>query len=142
MLSRIRTVVVSLSVLAFLAVPAAVVSTPSPAFAAPQIDEALCQGANLQIDTALKAQCEDLKKGDGTATVNTLITQVINIISIVVAIVAVIMLIFGGFRYVTSGGASDKVKGAKDTILYALIGLVIVALAQTVVKFVVNKLTA
>jgi len=49
------------------------------------------------------------------------------------------MLIFGGFRYVTSGGKQESVTSAKNTIIYAIIGLVIVALAQIIVQFVLNK---
>lgn len=74
-------------------------------------------------------------------TVNNLITTIINILSIVVGIIAVIMIIIAGLRYVTSGGKEEGVKGAKNTILYAIIGLVIVALAQIIVHFVLNKTT-
>ena len=49
------------------------------------------------------------------------------------------MIIFGGFKYMTSGGSDDKTKDAKNTILYALVGLVIVLLAQTIVKFVFSR---
>ena len=49
------------------------------------------------------------------------------------------MIIWGGFKYITSGGAQDKVKGAKDTLLYAIIGLIIVALAQVIVRFVLSN---
>jgi hypothetical protein len=49
------------------------------------------------------------------------------------------MIIYGGFRYVTSGGNDASVSGAKNTIIYALIGLVIVALAQVIVHFVLAK---
>jgi hypothetical protein len=51
------------------------------------------------------------------------------------------MIVVGGFRYVTSAGDSTKVGSAKNTILYALIGLIIVALAQIVVRFVLSKAT-
>jgi hypothetical protein len=51
------------------------------------------------------------------------------------------MIIYAGFRYVSSGGNDDAVKGAKNTILYAIIGLVIVALAQIIVHFVLAKTT-
>jgi ABC-type Fe3+ transport system permease subunit len=54
-------------------------------------------------------------------------------------ILAVIMIIYAGFRYVTSGGSDEGVKAAKNTILYAIVGLVIVALAQLIVHFVINK---
>jgi hypothetical protein len=49
------------------------------------------------------------------------------------------MIVFGGFKYITSGGDSNNVSGAKNTIIYAIIGLVIVALAQLIVHFVLNQ---
>jgi cytochrome bd-type quinol oxidase subunit 2 len=65
-----------------------------------------------------------------------IITNVINILSILVGAVSVIMLIVGGFRYIISNGDSNSTKGAKDTIMYALIGLIIVLFAQAIVRFV------
>ena len=72
-------------------------------------------------------------------TVESVIATVINILSIIVGVIAVIMIIIGDLRYITSGGDSNNTKGAKDTILYAIIGLVVVAMAQVIVKFVLNK---
>jgi cytochrome bd-type quinol oxidase subunit 2 len=77
----------------------------------------------------------------GSDNVNNIITDIINIFSIVVGIISVIMIIYGGFRYVTSGGDSGNVSSAKNTIIYAIIGLVIVALAQFIVQFVLDKVT-
>lgn len=74
-------------------------------------------------------------------SIDTTIGNVVNIISIAVGIAAVIMIIIGGFRYVTSGGSQEGVKSAKNTILYALTGLVIAALAQVIVRFVLHKTT-
>lgn len=142
MIHKIKIALVSLSALFLLAAPAALSVSSATVLAAADIKGSLCTGTDLEVGDPNKAKCNTDAGGSGEGKLNALITQIINIISVIVAIVAVIMLIFGGFRYVTSGGAADKVKGAKDTILYALIGLVIVALAQTVVKFVVNKLTA
>jgi hypothetical protein len=51
------------------------------------------------------------------------------------------MIIIGGFRYITSGGKQESVTSAKNTILYAIIGLVIVALAQIIVRFVLSNST-
>jgi hypothetical protein len=59
----------------------------------------------------------------------------------VVGVIAVIMIIIGGLKYVTSGGDSSAVGSAKNTIIYALVGLVVVALAQALVKFVLAKTT-
>ena len=78
--------------------------------------------------------------GAGAGLAN-LASNIINLFSIVVGVISVIMIIVGGFRYVTSGGESNNVSGAKNTIIYAIIGLVIVALAQFIVKFVLSKVS-
>lgn len=75
----------------------------------------------------------------GGVDLGKVVKAVINIFSVVTGIVAVIMLITSGFKYVTSAGDSNKVTSAKNTIIYALIGVVIVALAQVIVKFTVNQ---
>lgn len=64
-----------------------------------------------------------------------------NIMLFLVGAVAVIMLIIGGFRYVTSNGEAAAIKGAKDTILYAIIGIVVAFLAYAGVNFVTDSLT-
>lgn len=63
-----------------------------------------------------------------------------NTILYIVGIIAVIMLIIGGIRYVLSGGDSKKVTDAKNTVLYAIIGLVICFLAFAIVNFVASAL--
>ena len=72
---------------------------------------------------------------------NGTVRTVVNLLTALVGIVAVIMIIVGGFRYITSGGSSEKVSLAKNTILYAVIGLIIVALAQVIVRFVLTNTT-
>jgi hypothetical protein len=69
----------------------------------------------------------------------TVASKVVNFFSVVVGFVSVIMIIYGGFRYITSGGDSGRVGNAKNTLIYAIIGLVIVALAQVLVHFVLNN---
>lgn len=66
--------------------------------------------------------------------------QVTNTILYIVGIIAVVMLIIGGIKYVISGGDSKKVTDAKNTVLYAIIGLVIAFLAFAIVNFVVSAL--
>jgi len=51
------------------------------------------------------------------------------------------MVVMGGFKYITSGGDGQKAAGAKNTLVYAVIGLVIAALAQVLVQFVIKKST-
>lgn len=58
-----------------------------------------------------------------------------------VGTISVIMLIYGGFRYVISGGDSKKVTDAKNTILYAIIGLIISMLAYAIVNFIISAVT-
>lgn len=66
--------------------------------------------------------------------------KVTNTILYIVGIIAVIMLIIGGIKYVVSGGDSKKVTDAKNTILYAIIGLIIAFLAYAIVNFVISAL--
>lgn len=66
--------------------------------------------------------------------------QITNTILYIVGIIAVIMLIIGGIKYVVSGGDSKKVTDAKNTVLYAIIGLVIAFLAFAIVNFVIDAL--
>lgn len=67
------------------------------------------------------------------------IANVLNVMSAVIAALATVMIIVGGARFVASGGKEDSVKGAKSTITYAIVGLIVVALAQIVVHFVLNN---
>lgn len=66
--------------------------------------------------------------------------QVTNTILYIVGIVAVVMLIVGGIKYLLSGGDSKKVTDAKNTVLYAIIGLVVCFLSFAIVNFVISSL--
>lgn len=63
-----------------------------------------------------------------------------NTVLYIVGVVAVIMLIIGGIKYVVSGGDAKKVTDAKNTVLYAIIGLIIAFLAFAIVNFVITAL--
>jgi cytochrome bd-type quinol oxidase subunit 2 len=135
MLKKIRNVIVSLvTAFSLVAVPVAV---PAIASADGDIQGNLCGGATLKVDST--GDCSSTS--DGTTKVNNIVTTVINLFSLVVGVISVIMIILGGFRYITSGGDSNNVQSAKNTIIYAIIGLVVVALAQFIVQFVLNKVT-
>lgn len=67
---------------------------------------------------------------------------IIDILSIIVGIAAVIMIIVSGLRYILSGGESGSVSGAKNTLLYAVVGLIVAVLAQVIVKWVLNYSSA
>ena len=98
------------------------------------IDE-VCGGIGGTVGTS---GC-DPTASQGGQSLPELAALIINILSWVVGAVAVIMLIFAGFRYVTSGGDENAVKGAKNTVIYAVIGLVIVVLSQIFVNLVLNQ---
>ena len=67
-------------------------------------------------------------------------TRITNTVLYAVGIISVIMLILGGIRYVISGGDSKKVTDAKNTIMYAIIGLIISILAYAIVNFVITAI--
>jgi cytochrome bd-type quinol oxidase subunit 2 len=74
-----------------------------------------------------------------TNTIGNTLRTVVNVITVFAGAIAVIMIIVGGLRYITSGGNSEGTKSARNTILYAVVGLIIVALAQIIVHFVLNN---
>ncbi len=111
---------------------------------APVAASALCDGtATIAGCTGAGVSATDPSGGSTKDTAEERVTKiaqdVIRIFSYVVGIISVIMVIVGGFQYVTSGGDSGKVTTAKNTIMYALIGIVIVALSQIMVNFVLAK---
>ena len=67
------------------------------------------------------------------------ITNILNWILGLIGVVCVIVMIIGGVQYMTSTGDPGKVKKAKDTIMYAIIGLIVVILAAAIVNFVVAQ---
>lgn len=102
----------------------------------------------VDIDTAKsvtqEGACEqqDNARGCGNGgALGNIFATVANVILFLVGAVAVIMLIIGGFRYVTSNGDANAISGAKNTILYAIIGIVVAFLAYAAVNFVVTSLT-
>lgn len=75
----------------------------------------------------------------GQSSVESTIKKVVDVLSFVVGVASVIMIIIGGLRYVLSNGDSGNITSAKNTIIYSLVGLVIVALAQIIVNFVIKE---
>lgn len=135
MIQKLKLLILSFSSLILFAAPIAATATVSAQVSQNNINNNLCSGSNGDLTGGSTGNCGD----QATSTVNHLVTVIINILSVVVGIIAVIMIIVAGLRYITSGGKQESVTGAKNTILYAVIGLVIVALAQIIVHFVLNK---
>jgi hypothetical protein len=85
------------------------------------------------------ATCDTSQSTGVTSGIERIAKDAVDIFSIIVGVAAVIMIIYGGFRYITSGGDSGKVGNAKNTLVYAIVGLVIVALAQLIVHYVLTE---
>jgi hypothetical protein len=94
-------------------------------------------GANGQIACGTV----DANSKKAATDLGTTIKNVLNLISLFVGVLAVIMVMVGGFRYITSGGKQENVSAAKNTLLYAVIGLAVVALSQAIVHFVLSNIS-
>lgn len=109
----------------------------------------LCTGSNLTIqDNAGCSKVKDPSTGKFVdakpaetpgSKANKLVKDIINLISIITGVASVIMIIYGGFRILSSAGNPESTKTGRNAILYALLGLIIVAFAQTIVKLVLSK---
>ena len=85
-------------------------------------------------------------KGDGVATdlfggTGSVFTTITNTALFIIGALSVIMLIYGGICYTISSGDAKNVEAAKNTILYAIIGVVVSVLAYAIINFVISKLT-
>ncbi|MCA9332568.1 hypothetical protein KDA00_01700 [Candidatus Saccharibacteria bacterium] len=104
-------------------------------------DDTLCSEANTNggdTPSACDASSDDpFSKKSGQ---DGLIIKVTNLVSIGVAIVSTIMIILGGFTYVMSSGDPQKISAAKNTIIYAIIGLAVALFAQLILQLVLTRL--
>lgn len=71
----------------------------------------------------------------------TAIRTIINILLILASLVAVIMIIYGGVRYIISRGEEDEAAAAKNVILYAVIGLIVIGLSAAIANFVIGAIS-
>lgn len=107
------------------------------------IGQSLCAGASLDYSAINNpGACGSAQYEASSIQINNLVTSLIGLLSWGIGLVAVFMIIVGGFKYITSGGDSNGVAAAKNTILYAIIGLVIVALSQVIVRFILSRISS
>jgi cytochrome bd-type quinol oxidase subunit 2 len=140
MIKKLKNIVAVIATLGAFSVPVLVpaLASAQTATQSPDISNGLCAGTNL--DATQTTGCT-VDSATANSEINSIIKLVINIFSLIVGLVSVIMIIVGGLKYITSGGESSNISSAKNTIVYAIIGLVIVALAQFIVHFVLGKIT-
>lgn len=99
-----------------------------------------CTGKANDESGLCKNNRSEAKKGNRILGRDGILTKIAQAIVFITGAVSVIMIIIGGFRYVLSAGDSNATKGAKDTIMYALIGLFVAMTAQVIVSFVLQRL--
>ena len=107
---------------------------------------AACTGTDLSLQGG--ATCAQGKDQQGNASClfggvgcsgDGIFKTITNVLLFLIGAISVIMLIIGGIRYVVSGGDSSAVTGAKNTILYAIVGIVVAILAYALVNFVIGS---
>lgn len=107
-------------------------------FAAPAVQAACDTSGGVNLSSGIGcAQGDDQPTelfGDGG-----IFTKVVNVLLFLVGIISVIMIIIGGIRYSTSNGDQGAITAAKNTIMYAVIGLVVAILAFAIVNFVTGS---
>lgn len=124
-------------ILASLLVVFAVLGIAAPTYAATNPLEGACSNTNAK---ATSSACQQSNGQNPLVGENGLITKASRLIAYIAGVAAVILIIIGGLMYVLSDGDANKVSTAKNTILYAAIGLVVVVLAQAIILFVINAL--
>ena len=104
--------------------------------------------------TAKKGNCDttNLTLGNGAQCAKTddqqselfgetgIFTTIVNVLLFLIGVISVIMLIYGGIQYTLSSGDSGKVNNAKNTILYAIVGLIVAILSYAIVNFVLKSI--
>ena len=80
----------------------------------------------------------DCNASTADSSISKLVGAAVNILSIVIGIAAVIVILVSGFKYITSGGDSNNISSAKNTLVYALVGLTVAAFAQLLVRYVIG----
>ncbi len=115
---------IKLAIIAAVAVLGVVTLAPGAAYASPASE--------------IKGGVSDIGGGDSPA-LGDQVKNVINMMLFILGAIAVVMIVIGGIRYTTSNGEASSVKSAKDTILYAVIGLVVAIMAFAIVNFVLTS---
>lgn len=101
------------------------------------------QGICSNTKAAQSSICKDnaaQQKSSDTNPVASLIGKISTIVAIVAGIAAVIMIIISGFKFVTSAGDAQKVAGARNTLVWSVVGLIVVVLAAVIISFIMSKL--
>lgn len=125
-MNKLKTITLTLGILVAGILPANLLLTGDAS-------AATCNTPKTCASQGAGATTDDSAKG---ASLQDRLKDIVNIILFVLGAVAVIVIVIGGLRYVLSAGDANAIKGAKDTILYAVVGLIVALLAYAIVNFV------
>lgn len=110
----------------------------APALVVPVVSYAACDD-NLSVTSGADCTKTSEQRANLFSGPNAIFKTISNVLLFLIGAVSVIMLIVGGIRYTISQGDSTQVAAAKNTILYAIIGIVVALLAYALVNFVVQS---
>ena len=115
----------------------AVVST-QPALAAAPVN--ILGGGGACSSAPGSAVCTDTKKNPTGNPIAKEITKITDIVAWIAGAAAIIVIVVAGIRFITSNGDSNAVVSARNTIIYAAIGIVVIVAARSIIVFIVNRL--
>jgi hypothetical protein len=129
---------VSISAVLITVLSALVLVSTAPLYAAaPKAPkDAVCEGAGL-----VGSGAGGCTTAAGSKSIGNIVSIAVNLFSAIIGIIAVVMIMVGGVKYITSQGEPAQTAAAKNTVLYAAIGIVVVVLSQVIVRYVLNKFT-
>ncbi len=99
----------------------------------------LMSDASAQVSSGINAATTSEMQGK---SVNNTVGSIVNILLWVVGILSVTMIVWSGFKYITSAGDTSKLASAKSTLIYAVVGLIIAIMAYAIVNFVRTEVTS
>lgn len=140
-MKKLRTIILSFALLAGFALPSL---APTAAYAQETgLGGSAANGTTSGGSCSSPADCiktgtDNVGGNQKQPTLQEGIKTIVGILLFVLGAIAVIMIIIGGIRYTTSNGDANQTKAAKDTILYAVVGLVVALLAYAIVNFVLD----
>lgn len=95
-------------------------------------DSAACQDAKSQAGSS--GNQDPLTGSDG------LLMKITNVVAVIAGIAAVIIIVLAGLRMVTSGGSTEDIAGARRALIYAVVGLAVIALARVIIGLILGML--
>lgn len=121
--------IISIAIMACAVFGTSVLSTAS---LSGSVSAQVSKGIDTATTSEMKGKSIDGDKG--------LIKTVVNVLLWAVGVLSVIMIIFSGFRYITSSGDASKTKSAQSTLIYSVVGLIVAIMAWAIVNMVINRL--